>query len=57
MGTIRLTIEQAASKGLFDAMLDKKYEVPFFQFFMGDLGNFVEYADRLPAHDSFDITC
>ena len=43
--------------GLVDVALDKKYEVPYFQFFMGDLGNFVDYANKLPAHDPFTITC
>jgi hypothetical protein len=43
--------------GLVNANLDKKYEVPYFQFFMGDLGNFVEYANKLPAHDPINITC
>lgn len=43
--------------GLFNQVLDKKYEVPFFQFFMGDMGNFVEYANKLPAHDPLSISC
>ncbi len=24
---------------------------------MGDLGNFVDYANKLPAHDPIGITC
>ena len=28
-----------------------------FQFFMGDLGNFVPYANRAPASDPFKVTC
>lgn len=43
--------------GLFDQVLDKKYEVPYFQFFMGDLGNFIDYANTLPAHDPFTVSC
>lgn len=57
MSMVRATIERAASMGLFDQVLDKRYEVPFFQFFIGDLGNFVEYANKLPAHDPIAISC
>lgn len=57
MGSIQTTVQRAASMGLFDQVLDKRYEVPFFQFFMGDMGNFVEYANKLPAHDPFTISC
>jgi hypothetical protein len=42
---------------LFNAVLDKKYEVPYFQFYMGDLGNFVEYANKLPAIDPISVEC
>lgn len=57
MGMVRATIERAASQGLFDQALDKNYEVPFFQFFIGDLGNFIDYANKLPAHDPITISC
>lgn len=57
MGSIKATVQRAASMGLFDQVLDKRYEVPFFQFFMGDMGNFVEYANKLPAHDPITISC
>lgn len=55
MGMVRATVQKAATMGLFNQVLDKKYEVPYFQFFMGDMGNFVEYANKLPAHDPIDI--
>jgi hypothetical protein len=57
MGTVKNAVLQASAAGLFNADLDKKYEVPYFQFFMGDLGNSVSYADRLPAHDPFTVSC
>jgi hypothetical protein len=57
MGQIRATVQRAGAMGLFNQVLDKKYEVPYFQFFIGDLGNFVEYANKLPAHDPFTISC
>ena len=57
MGIVKTTIQRAATMGLFDQTLDKKFEVPYFQFFMGDLGNFVDYANYLPAHDPFTINC
>lgn len=57
MGSVKATVQKAAAMGLFDQVLDKKFEVPTFQFFMGDMGNFVEYANKLPAHDPFTISC
>lgn len=57
MGSVKATIQRAATMGLFDQVLDRRYEVPQFQFFMGDLGNFVDYANKLPAHDPFTISC
>ena len=46
MGTVKNAVLQASAAGLFNADLDKKYEVPYFQ-----------YADRLPAHDPFTVSC
>jgi|688.fasta_scaffold475953_2 hypothetical protein len=40
-----------------DVKLDKKFEVPEFQFYMGDLANAVNYAENFPADDPFDISC
>lgn len=57
MGIVKTTIQKAINMGLTNAVLDKKYEVPYFQFFMGDLGNFVDYANKLPAHDPINISC
>jgi hypothetical protein len=41
MGVIKEMVIQAINQGLADAALTKKDEVPYFQFYMGDLGNFV----------------
>lgn len=57
MGIIKTTLQRAVNQGLFNQELNKQYEVPYFQFFMGDLGNFVDYANKLPAHDPFTISC
>lgn len=57
MGVVKTTIQRAVAAGLFTIQLDKKNEVPYFQFFMGDLGNFVDYANKLPARDPFTISC
>lgn len=57
MGMVKTTIQRAVAAGLFNMQLDKRNEVPYFQFFMGDLGNFVDYANKLPAHDPFTISC
>lgn len=57
MGQVKATVQRAAAMGLFNQVLDKRYEVTNFQFFIGDLGNFVDYANKLPAHDPFTISC
>ena len=45
------------NKGLFDQNVDNAWQVPGFQFFMGDLGNSVPYANFLPAQDEFKAHC
>jgi hypothetical protein len=50
-------IKEAIQKGLFDVSLDKSWEVPTFQFYMGDLGNSVIYANYAPSGDSFKVSC
>jgi hypothetical protein len=50
-------VKEALSKGLFDVTLDRTWEVPGFQLFMGDLGNAVPYASYAPAGDRFNISC
>lgn len=55
--TVRAIVKDAISKGLFDKTLDSSWEVAGFQFFMGDLGNFVPYANRAPANDPFKVVC
>lgn len=50
-------IKEAISKGLFDVTVDKSWEAPGFQFYMGDLGNFVPYANYAPANDPFKAIC
>ena len=50
-------LKEAAHKGLFDVTLDTTWETTGFQFYMGDLGNFVEHANHFPASDTFDIKC
>jgi len=38
-------IKESVTKGLFDVTPDASWEVPGFQFYMGDLGNSVPYAN------------
>ena len=55
--TVRAMIKEALSKGLYDVTLDRTWEVPGFQLFMGDLGNAVPYATYAPAGDRFNVSC
>lgn len=50
-------VKEALSKGLFDVNLDKTWETPGFQFYMGDLGNSVNYANYAPSGDRFNVSC
>lgn len=50
-------VKEGISKGLFDVNVDSTWEVPNFQFYMGDLGNSVKHANYLPANDRFEINC
>jgi hypothetical protein len=56
-GIVRSLVKEALLKGFFDRVLDKSWDVPGFQFYMGDLGNFVEYANNAPSSDPFTATC
>lgn len=49
--------KEALTKGLFDVNLDRTWDVPGFQLYMGDLGNSVPYANYAPASDRFNVSC
>jgi hypothetical protein len=57
INTIRSVFKEALSKGLYDVNLDRTWEVQGFQFFMGDLGNSVNYANSVPSSDRFSVNC
>ena len=57
MSSVRSMFKEAITKGLFDITLDRNWEVPGFQFYMGDLGNFIPYANFLPSIDTFTVRC
>lgn len=57
LNSVRAMVKEAISKGLFDVTVDKSWEVPGFQFFMGDLGNSVAYANYAPSADPFVVNC
>ena len=40
-----------------DVTLDKKWQVPSFQLYMGDLANSVPFASYYPADDPFTVSC
>ena len=53
MSVLKESLLEAANAGLFNVKLDKKWEVPAFQFYMGDLANTVAYAGNFAADDPF----
>ncbi len=56
-GIVRSMIKEALTQGLYDVTLDRTWETPGFQLFMGDLGNSVPYANYAPAGDRFNVSC
>ncbi len=57
MNVIKATVRNAVRKGLCDFNLNADWETPFFQFYMGDLGNFVDYANTLTSSNKFNVSC
>lgn len=57
MSAVRSMYKEGIAKGLFNLTLDRSWEVPGFQFYMGDLGNFVPSANFLPSNDNFTVRC
>jgi hypothetical protein len=47
----------ALEQGLLSTKLDRSFEVQEFQFYMGDLGNFVDEANNYPANETFNVSC
>ena len=47
----------ALENGLYNTQLDKNYEVRSFQFFMGDLSNFVPKALEAQADEPITVSC
>ena len=43
--------------GLYDKTIDKEWDVSGFQFRMGDLGNFVPYANNVDSTEHFGALC
>lgn len=57
MSTLLNTFRYALTKGLYDMTLDKSYEVPAFQFYMGDLSNFIPNAAIYSATEPIVVAC
>jgi hypothetical protein len=57
IGLFRDTFRCALQRGYADRRLDRTYEVSQFQFYIGDLASFVDYANTLPAIDRFEVIC
>lgn len=54
---MRAFVLEAAQQGLFNLTVGQKWEVPSFQFFMGDLGNSFPGANRYKSDDAFTADC
>ena len=46
MSTLSETFKYALAQGLYNVNLDKNWEVTAFQFYMGDLSNFMSAANK-----------
>lgn len=55
--SFKAATKQAIVRGLFDVDLDDSWEVPAFQFRMGDLGKAIPYTEFFPAADRFYVRC
>ena len=51
------TFRFAVSLGLYSVVIDKNWEVPVFQFFMGDLANFIPGAAKFVPDSPFYGAC
>ena len=47
----------AVENGILTTTINKQWEVPTFQMYMGDLANVVEEAKNYPPDDPFYATC
>lgn len=57
MKVIEGAFKAVLKQGIYDITLDRKWEVQFWQFFMGDLGNIASEANNYPADDPIQIKC
>lgn len=55
--SLKFIITQSLSKGLYNVELDKSWEVPVFQLYMGDLSNALPFANSFPSLTPITITC
>lgn len=55
--SLKFIISQSLAKGLYDVSLDKSWEVPVFQLYMGDLSNAVPFATNFPSLTPILIFC
>lgn len=55
--SLKFIISQSLSKGLYNVVLDKSWEVPVFQLYMGDLSNALPFATNFPSLAPITITC
>jgi hypothetical protein len=50
-------IVEAVNQGILNIVLNKLWEVPQFQFYMGDLANFMDYSNNFQADSPFTGVC
>ena len=55
--SLKFIISQSLSKGLYNVVLDKSWEVPVFQLYMGDLSNALPFANNFDSLTPITITC
>lgn len=57
MSAFKDTFTQAINKGLFDVTLDKRWEVPSAQFYMGDLASSIPSAANYNPETPINVSC
>lgn len=57
MPVLTETLRDALRAGLFNVTLDKGWQVPAFQFFMGDLSGAIPAAEKYAPDDAFTAQC
>lgn len=57
MTSLKSVFNDALGSGLFDVTIDNQWQVPAFQFYMGDLTASIPESKSYPSEDPLIVTC